>query len=62
VINTPLDEQSQLDDFHVRRAAIMNRVPYTTTLSAARAAAAGIGALQGSPLTVRALQDYHGGS
>ena len=62
VINTPLDEQSQLDDFHVRRAAIMNRVPYTTTLSAARAAVAGIAALQQSPLNVRALQDYHGDS
>ena len=62
VINTPLDEQSQLDDFHVRRAAIMNQVPYTTTLSAARAAVAGIAALQQSALTVHALQDYHGES
>ena len=62
VINTPLDEQSQLDDFHVRRAAIMNQVPYTTTLSAARAAVAAIAALQQSALTVHALQDYHGES
>ena len=47
------------DDVAVRRAAIMNGIPYTTTLSAARAAAAGIAALQSSELSVRAVQDYH---
>ena len=61
VVNSPLDEQSQYDDVAVRRAAIMNGIPYTTTLSAARAAAAGIAALQRSELSVRAVQDYHAG-
>ena len=28
VINSPEDEQSQYDDAYVRRAAIMNGVPY----------------------------------
>ena len=59
IVNSPLDEQSQYDDHVVRRAAIMNSVPYTTTLAGARAAAAGIQALQRTELTVRALQDYH---
>jgi carbamoyl-phosphate synthase large subunit len=59
VINTPQDEQSQYDDFAVRRAAIMNSVPYTTTLAGAQAAAAGIRALQEQQLSVQALQDYH---
>jgi carbamoyl-phosphate synthase large subunit len=59
VINTPQDEQSQQDDMYVRRAAIMNGVPYTTTLAAAAAAAAGIEAQLQSPLSVKALQDYH---
>ena len=59
VVNTPLDEQSQYDDHAVRRAAIMHSIPYTTTLAGARAAAAGIEALQRTPLKVRALQDYH---
>ena len=59
VVNSPLDEQSHYDDFAVRRAAIMNGVPYTTTLAAAAAAVAGIEALQRAPLEVRALQDYH---
>ena len=59
VVNTPLDRQSQFDDFVVRRAAIVNGVPYTTTLSAARAAAAAIKVLQHADLQVLALQDYH---
>jgi carbamoyl-phosphate synthase large subunit len=59
VINTPLDEPSQYDDFVVRRAAVMNNVPYTTTLAGARAAAEGIAALLRSGLDVSALQDYH---
>jgi len=59
VVNSPLDEQSHYDDCSVRRAAIMNGVPYTTTLAAAEAAVAGIEALQQSQLEVRALQDYH---
>jgi len=59
VINSPLDESSQYDDVMVRRAAIMNNIPYTTTLAGAQAATAGIEALQQNELTVRALQDYH---
>jgi carbamoyl-phosphate synthase large subunit len=59
VINSPEDEQSQYDDAYVRRAAIMNGVPYTTTLAGAAAAADGIEALLRTPLSVRALQDYH---
>jgi carbamoyl-phosphate synthase large subunit len=59
VLNSPLDEQSQHDDLHVRRAAIMNGVPYTTTLAGAAAATAGIEARLRTPLSVKALQDYH---
>ncbi|MEE3234021.1 MAG: carbamoyl-phosphate synthase large subunit [Candidatus Latescibacterota bacterium] len=59
VINTPLDEPSQYDDFLVRRAAVMNNVPYTTTLAGAQAAVEGIEALQRSGLEVCALQEYH---
>jgi len=59
VINTPQDEPSQYDDFLVRRAAVMNSVPYTTTLAGAQAAVEGIEALQRSGLEVCALQDYH---
>ena len=37
----------------------MNNVPYTTTMAGARAAVAGIEALQRADLSVQALQDYH---
>ena len=60
VINSPEDEQSQYDDAYVRQAAIMNGVPYTTTLPARRPPPAGIEALLRTALSVRALQDYHG--
>ena len=62
VINSPQGEPSQYDDYVVRRAAIMNNVPYTTTLAGAQAAVAGIEALQKEKISVRALQDYHTGS
>ena len=50
------------DDFVVRRAAVMNNIPYTTTMAGAQAATAGIEALQRAEITVRALQDYHCGT
>ncbi|MFA6109611.1 MAG: carbamoyl-phosphate synthase large subunit [Candidatus Latescibacterota bacterium] len=59
VINTPQDEPSQYDDFVVRRAAVMNNVPYTTTMAGAWAAVEGIEALGRAGISVRALQDYH---
>ena len=59
IINSPQDEQSQYDDQYVRRAAIMNNIPYTTTLAGARAAAAAIAALHQSEMQVNALQDYY---
>jgi carbamoyl-phosphate synthase large subunit len=59
VINSPQDGPAQYDDYVVRRAAIMNNIPYTTTLAGAHAAARGIEALRRTELEVRALQDYH---
>ena len=38
LVNTPLGKHAQYDDERLRQAAIANRVPYTTTLSAANAA------------------------
>ena len=59
VINSPQDDPSQRDGYVVRRAAIMNNIPYTTTMAGARAAAAGILALRQEKISVQALQDYH---
>ena len=46
----------------LRRAALLHKVPYYTTLSGAVAAAQGIKAYLGGDLEVRALQSYFGGS
>ena len=54
LINTPLGKRAQKDDYTLRQAAIAARLPYTTTLSAARAAVDAIEALHS-----RALQEWH---
>jgi carbamoyl-phosphate synthase large subunit len=56
LINTPLGKHAQHDDYEIRRAAITRKVPYTTTLSAAAAAADAIIALRHRKRTVRSLQ------
>ena len=43
----------------IRRAAVTARIPTITTLSAARAAAEGIAALQRGEVNIRALQQLH---
>ena len=45
----------------LRRAALLHKVPYYTTLSGAVAAAQGIKAYLAGDLEVRALQSYFGG-
>ena len=49
------------DSRSLRRAALLHKVPYYTTLSGAVAAAQGIKAYLGGDLEVRALQSYFGG-
>jgi carbamoyl-phosphate synthase large subunit len=60
LINTPLGKESQRDDYTLRQAAIANRIPYTTTLSGASAAADAILAFREKPRTVRSLQEWQG--
>jgi carbamoyl-phosphate synthase large subunit len=57
LINTPLGKQSQYDDRAMRRAAITNRVPYVTTMSAASAATDAISALRNRRREVRSVQE-----
>ncbi len=61
VFNTTEGEQALTDSRSLRRAALLHKVPYYTTLAGAVAAAQGIKAYQGGDLEVRALQDYFGG-
>jgi carbamoyl-phosphate synthase large subunit len=58
LINTPLGKRSQQDDYTLRQAAIANHVPYTTTLSGARAACDAIKSMREEPSAVRSLQEW----
>ena len=59
MINTPIGGLSQHDDSYLRKAAIKYKVPYITTLAAAKAAAEGITAFRSGKAEVRSLQEYH---
>jgi carbamoyl-phosphate synthase large subunit len=58
VFNTTAGAQALADSRSLRRAALLHKVPYYTTLAGARAAALGIEALVRGQLEVRPLQDY----
>ena len=59
VINTPRGKASKSDDSYIRKAAIMHKIPYITTVAAALAAAKGIDACKEQPAGVKSLQQYH---
>ena len=58
VFNTTEGAQALSDSRSLRRAALLHKAPYYTTLAGAVAAAQGIKAYKGGDLEVRALQDY----
>jgi carbamoyl-phosphate synthase large subunit len=60
VFNTTEGAQALADSRSLRRAALLHKVPYYTTLAGAIAAAQGIRAYLAGDLEVRALQDYFG--
>jgi carbamoyl-phosphate synthase large subunit len=60
VFNTTEGAGALSDSRSLRRAALLHKVPYYTTLAGAVAAAEGIKAYQGGDLEVRALQEYFG--
>ena len=60
IINTPAGKESVTDDSYIRKAAIKHRIPYITTMAAAKASAEGIRvAKTSSTFGVKSIQDYH---
>ncbi len=55
LINTPMGSESEIDDGYIRSEAVKLKVPYTTTISAAEAAAEGIEHLINNEIVVRPL-------
>jgi carbamoyl-phosphate synthase large subunit len=60
VINTTFGKQEISDSFSIRREALMQSVPYFTTVQAARMAVGALESLMNSEQGVRPLQDYLG--
>jgi carbamoyl-phosphate synthase large subunit len=59
VFNTTEGVKSLADSRDIRRTALMNRIPYYTTLAGALAATEAIRALRAGSLRVAPLQSYH---
>jgi carbamoyl-phosphate synthase large subunit len=59
LINTPLGKHAQKDDYSLRQIAIAHNLPYTSTLSAARAACDAILARRSQAPEARSLQEWH---
>ncbi len=60
IVNSPAGKESAHDDSYLRKAAIKNRIPYITTIAAARAAAEGIAYVNDNDKgDVRSLQEWH---
>ncbi len=59
IINTPLGQRSRTDEYSIGWTAIINRVPFITTLSAAEAVVRGLKAHNTQPVHYKCLQDYY---
>jgi carbamoyl-phosphate synthase large subunit len=59
IINTPIGRKSATDDAYIRQAAIKYKIPYVTTVAAARAAVVGITEWRAGRASVKSLQEYH---
>ena len=62
VINTTEGAKAIADSFALRRAALVNKIPYYTTVPGAEAAVQAISALDAGHLEVAPLQSYFKGS
>jgi len=60
IINTPSGKESAYDDSYIRKNAIKHKIPYFTTMAAAKATAEGIRAVKNKgQLEVKSLQELH---
>ncbi len=61
IVNTPIGRFSKFDDSYIRTMAIKYKIPYVTTLEAAKACADGIESVMEEKISVCALQEYYKG-
>ncbi len=59
VINTPCGKQSTEDDSYIRKTVVKKKIPYMTTIAAAKATSTGLKELLTGSDEVKSLQEYH---
>ncbi len=60
IINSPIGKERAVDDSYLRKAAIKAKIPYMTTLAAAKASAEGIHYVKThAESEMKSLQEYH---
>ena len=60
IVNTPVGKKGTSDDSYIRKAAIKHKIPYITTMAAAKATVEGIrSAKRDGKLPVKSLQEFH---
>ena len=59
IINTVTGSHAQKDSLFIRRDSLQFNIPYTTTISAARAVVMAIEMLQKKELSIKSIQEYH---
>ncbi|MCR5655451.1 MAG: carbamoyl-phosphate synthase large subunit [Lachnospiraceae bacterium] len=60
IVNTPIGKDSAHDDSYLRKAAIKGKIPYITTMAAAKAAAEGVLHVnKHGTSAVKSLQEWH---
>lgn len=62
VLNTPLGSESRFDEYAIGWAAVQNKIPFITTLSAASSFAEGIAMIKKGKANVMSLQEYYDGN
>jgi carbamoyl-phosphate synthase large subunit len=59
VINTTSGVKSIADSFSIRRSAIRNKIPYFTTISAAKIAVTGLNLVKNKDFSINSLQEMY---
>jgi carbamoyl-phosphate synthase large subunit len=59
IINTVTGAQAQKDSLSIRRSALQHNIPYTTTISGAKAVLRAIEMLLKRELSIKSIQEYH---
>lgn len=59
IINTPAGRSGKADDSYIRIMAIQHKIPYITTMAAAKASVDAIEAMRNKEIVPKALQEYH---